>query len=209
MARRAGTRISAVGVSALCLAALSTSGEAVRPAFGFNGWNILFQAGLLVTIFGVVTIVWDPDTTSAVLAASGVSILLHPVLAVAIGISVGVESGFVDVLLRLVVPLAPMGVGYIAGGIRGHPDMPDIRYRTFVAGGVSLGVTVWVGAYALYMTTYAPSGTHGGFVFIFYGVVLIGDLVAGGVLYSLWRLPGFRLASVGSDQSPPSLKDEQ
>ena len=205
MARRAGTRISAVGVSALCLAALSTSGEAVRPAFGFNGWNILFQAGLLVTTFGVVTLVLEPDTMSAVLAATGVSILLHPVLSVAIGIGIGLEVGFVDLLLRLVVPLAPMGVGCMAGGIRSRTNTSDLRRRTFVAGGVSLGATVWLGAYLLYMTTYAPSGTHGGFVFMFYGVILIGDLVAGGVLYSLWRFPEFTPSLVGSGQFPPSL----
>jgi hypothetical protein len=197
--------ISAVGVSALCVAVLATSGGAIKPAFGFNGWNILFQAGLLVTTFGVVTLVLEPDTMSAVLAATGVSILLHPVLSVAIGIGIGMEVGFVDFLLRLVVPLAPMGVGYMAGGIRSRTDTSDLRRRTFVAGGVSLGATVWLGAYLLYMTTYAPSGTHGGFVFTFYGVILIGNLVAGGVLYSLWRFPEFTPSLVGNGQFPPSL----
>jgi hypothetical protein len=197
--------ISAVGVSALCVAVLATSGGAVKPAFGFNGWNILFQAGVLVTTFGVVTLVLEPDTMSAVLAATGVSILLHPVLSVAIGIGIGMEVEFVDFLLRLVVPLAPMGVGYMAGGIRSRTDTSDLRRRTFVAGGVSLGATVWLGAYLLYMTTYAPSGTHGGLVFMFYGVILIGNLVAGGVLYSLWRFPEFTPSLVGSGQFPPSL----
>ena len=205
MPHRTGTMISAVGVSALCVAVLATSGGAMKPAFGFNGWNILFQAGLLVTTFGVVTLVLEPDTMSAVLAATGVSILLHPVLSVAIGIGIGMEVGFVDLLLRLVVPLAPMGVGYMAGGIRSRTDTSNLRRRTFVAGGVSLGATVWLGAYLLYMTTYAPSGTHGGFVFMFYGVILIGDLVAGGVLYSLWRFPEFTPSLVGSGQFPPSL----
>lgn len=205
MPHRTGTMISAVGVSALCVAVLATSGGAVKPAFGFNGWNILFQAGLLVTTFGVVTLVLEPDTMSAVLAATGVSILLHPVLSVAIGIGIGMEVGFVDLLLRLVVPLAPMGVGYMTGGIRSRTDTSDLRRRTFVAGGVGLGATVWLGAYLLYMTTYAPSGTHGGFVFMFYGVILIGNLVAGGVLYSLWRFPEFTPSLVGNGQFPPSL----
>jgi len=205
MPHRTGTMISAVGVSALCVAVLATSGGAIKPAFGFNGWNILFQAGLLVTTFGVVTLVLEPDTMSAVLAATGVSILLHPVLSVAIGIGIGMEVGFVDLLLRLVVPLAPMGVGYMTGGIRSRTDTSDLRRRTFVAGGVSLGATVWLGAYLLYMTTYAPSGTHGGFVFMFYGVILIGNLVAGGVLYSLWCFPEFTPSLVESGQFPPSL----
>ena len=188
MTRRVGIGLLVVGLLAFVVGAIKTGGNVVGP--DFNGWRLVFHLGVLATGLGIATIALAPDTTRGVIGTTLLGVFGQFLISLLITVSRGNPIDSIA-LLWSVLPFTPIAVGYLAGALHNVPGIASRRHRNISLVGVSIGLLVWFGALLLFTMTHdttGESGFHSGFLLLIHSLLLFGEVFAGGLLYSLWRL---------------------
>lgn len=191
MYKRVGAGLLGTGLCALLGSLWMADGSVLRASFW--GWRVLFQAGVLAVCLGAVTVLLEPNTTTSVFLATGIGVLGQLSVSLAMLVVGGDGSVAVFTFLESILPLLPMGIGYAIGALRFVPALSRGRRLRLDAAGICLGFVVWILGYLFILLGYdttVAGGIHPGFLLMLYLVLLVPNLVVGGVLYSLWRLFG-------------------
>lgn len=191
MFKRVGAGLFVTGLCALVGSLWMADGSVLRASFW--GWRVLFQAGVLAVCLGAVTVLLKPNTKTSVFLATGIGVFGQ--LSVSLAMLVVGGDGFVAVFtfLESILPLLPMGIGYAIGALRFVPDLSRGARLRLGAIGILIGFVVWILGYLFILLAYNVTGARGihtVFLFMVYLLLLVPNLVVGGVLYSLWRLFG-------------------
>ena len=80
MVSRIGAGLFVSGAFATVLGVIATAGNVVAP--DFNGWRVVFHAGVLVLFLAGATIVVEPTTPGEVLIATAVGVVGQAVVSV-------------------------------------------------------------------------------------------------------------------------------
>lgn len=190
MSDRVGTGLLSAGIVALMAGIVMADGNVMRASFW--GWRVLFQAGILTVCLGVYTIFLEPDTTIEIIVATGIGVLGQLSVSLVILVAGGGEFGMYTLLVS-VVPLLPMAVGYMAGALHTVPELPVRRRLGIDVVAALLGLVVWIAGYIFILIgfdTTGEGGIHPGLLFMVYVILLLVNLVVGGLMYALWRLFG-------------------
>lgn len=192
MMSRIGTGLFVTGAFATVLGAIATAGNVVAP--DFNGWRVVFHAGVLVLFLAGATIVVEPTTAGEVLIATAVGVVGQAVVSVVLVVVSGENATIAHTLSWQVLSLLPMSVGYILGGLHYVNERFDRRsYYIWVLSTLSIlsGLLTWIGSYVLFVLTHDTTGElsyHPRFLLIAYAFVLAADVIGAIFLLALWRV---------------------
>ena len=189
MVSRVGIGLFLIGSIATILGAFATTGNVVVP--DFNGWRVAFHAGILAVFLAVATITVKPKTPGEILIATALGVIGQVGVSVALVMTSGEQAIIAHTLTWQVLPLVPMSTGYVLGGLRSVNERFDRQSYYICVLSILGGLIAWTGSYVLFVFTHdttGEAGYHPGFLFIFFAVILLADVIGAIVLFALWRV---------------------
>ena len=189
MVSRIGVGLLLSGVFVAVIGAVTTTGDVVAP--DFNGWRVAFHGGILVILLAVATIAVKPTTPGEVLIATAFGVTGHIGMAVWFVVISGGSATVAHTLTWQILPVVPVSVGYILGGLHSVSAPSDHHSLWIAALSVLAGFIVWFGSYGLYVLTHDTTGElgyHHGFLIMAYIFVLLADVIGATFLYVFWRV---------------------